>query len=94
MAEGCDKMVGEINFKNVRKSFTRPDGEIVNALNGIDLTVKEGEFVCLIGPSGCGKSTVLRLFLKHNHRLRQFRYPAAMQYRSSRIMPLPPQKRK
>lgn len=54
-------MVGEINFKNVRKSFTRPDGEIVNALNGIDLTVKEGEFVCLIGPSGCGKSTMLRL---------------------------------
>lgn len=31
------------------------------ALQGIDLTVRQGEFVSLVGPSGCGKSTVLRL---------------------------------
>src|SRR5574341_15469 len=31
------------------------------ALKGLDLTVREGEFVSLLGPSGCGKSTVLRL---------------------------------
>ena len=30
-------------------------------LRGIDLTVGEGEIVCVIGPSGCGKSTLLRL---------------------------------
>jgi NitT/TauT family transport system ATP-binding protein len=31
------------------------------ALDGIDLTVRQGEFLSLLGPSGCGKSTVLRL---------------------------------
>ncbi len=33
----------------------------VTALAGLDLTVKEGEFLSLLGPSGCGKSTALRL---------------------------------
>lgn len=31
------------------------------ALDGIDLDVSEGEFVCLLGPSGCGKSTLLSI---------------------------------
>jgi NitT/TauT family transport system ATP-binding protein len=33
----------------------------VQALKGLDLSIREGEFVSLLGPSGCGKSTVLRL---------------------------------
>jgi NitT/TauT family transport system ATP-binding protein len=33
----------------------------VSALESIDLTIRQGEFVSLIGPSGCGKSTLLRL---------------------------------
>ena len=33
----------------------------VSALDGMDLSIRSGEFVSLIGPSGCGKSTLLRL---------------------------------
>lgn len=36
-----------------------PDGTL--ALDGIDLQIAEGEFICIIGASGCGKSTLLRI---------------------------------
>ncbi len=35
--------------------------ETANAVDGIDLGVREGEFLVLLGPSGCGKTTLLRM---------------------------------
>ncbi len=39
----------------------------VTAVDGVDLAIREGEFVSLIGPSGCGKSTLLRLIADLTH---------------------------
>ena len=48
----------QIVMRNVHKVFTTGGAEVV-ALQGIDLEIRQGEFVCLLGPSGCGKSTLL-----------------------------------
>jgi NitT/TauT family transport system ATP-binding protein len=44
----------------VRKEF-QISGGVVHALDGIELTVADGEFVSVVGPSGCGKSTLMRI---------------------------------
>jgi len=49
-----------IRVRGLAKVFTK-DKRQVRALEGFDLEVSEGEFVCLVGPSGCGKTTVLRI---------------------------------
>jgi lipoprotein releasing system ATP-binding protein len=49
-----------ITARQVTKSFPR-DGEIVEVLRGVDLTVASGEMVAIVGPSGVGKSTLLHL---------------------------------
>ena len=49
-----------LSIQGVAKTFHGQRGP-VKALDGIDLDVKEGEFVCLLGVSGCGKSTLLSL---------------------------------
>ena len=49
-----------VEIAAVSKVFDGSSGRTV-ALEGIDLSIGQGEFVSLIGPSGCGKSTLLRL---------------------------------
>ena len=49
-----------VEASGVEKTFGDADSSVV-ALQGIDLTIRSGEFVSLIGPSGCGKSTLLRI---------------------------------
>jgi len=47
------------NFNNVSKIWNPSSDSPVHALENIDLSVRNGEFVVLLGPSGCGKSTLL-----------------------------------
>lgn len=49
---------GFLVIDNLSKVYPTPDGSYV-VLDSINLTVKEGEFLCIIGHSGCGKSTLL-----------------------------------
>lgn len=44
-----------LEIKNLKKSF---DGRQI--LNGVDLTVEDGQILCIVGPSGAGKTTLLR----------------------------------
>ncbi len=49
-----------ISLREVRKTYRM--GEVsIHALDGIDFSIKEGEFVIIVGPSGAGKTTVLNI---------------------------------
>ncbi len=49
-----------IEFRGVGQTFATESGPLT-ALDGVDLTIAQHEFVAVLGPSGCGKSTLLRL---------------------------------
>ena len=49
-----------LTIRSVTKRFAVGDDK-VEALAPVDLTIPQGEFICLIGASGCGKSTLLRI---------------------------------
>lgn len=51
---------GEVTLNNVKFSYDK-NGTYV--LDGIDLTIKQGEYLGIVGSSGCGKSTLLKLLL-------------------------------
>ena len=45
-----------LELKSIEKTFDQ-----TRVIPGVDLQVKDGEFVVFVGPSGCGKSTLLRM---------------------------------
>ena len=47
----------QVEFRKINKTY----GDGTRAVIALDLTVRAGEFLCLLGPSGCGKSSSLRM---------------------------------
>jgi multiple sugar transport system ATP-binding protein len=56
--------VAEINFSAITKVFDKGKAP---AVDDVDLTVADGEFMVLLGPSGCGKTTLLRMLAGLEH---------------------------
>ena len=48
--------MGQVSLRGIRKSYDK-----IEVIRGMDLDVREGEFLVFVGPSGCGKSTTLRM---------------------------------
>lgn len=53
-------MTARIVIGDIGKRYRTRRGEVA-ALEGVNLQVEPGEFMCIVGPSGCGKSTLLRI---------------------------------
>lgn len=84
-----------IVLKNLRKVYRMGDEKIV-ALDNIDLTIKEKEFICLLGTSGSGKSTLLNMMaglekptrgqvIIRNHHLEKMSEKNITQFRQSNV---------
>lgn len=50
-----------IELRDVVKSFKTPEGGSINAVDHVNMQIKNGEFFSLLGSSGCGKTTSLRM---------------------------------
>lgn len=53
-------MTDKIVIQNIKKSFSSGT-ESKAVIDGINLTISDGEFVAIVGPSGCGKSTLMKM---------------------------------
>ena len=56
-----DRLSGEQQQQQLNSKDSLRDSSSYDVLNGVDLKIKEGEFVTIVGPSGCGKSTLLNI---------------------------------
>ncbi len=52
---------GFLEIENLVKSYPNPEGGELVVLDGINLTLREDEYISIIGHSGCGKSTLLKM---------------------------------
>lgn len=50
-----------VRLEEIKKSYQMGKNVVVNALRGVNLTVKQGDFMSILGPSGSGKSTLLHM---------------------------------
>lgn len=82
-----------VEIDNLKKSY---ENGRIKALNGLNLNIKEGEFVSIIGPSGSGKSTLLNMLgsldiadggkiIVDGHDLRNSKNKALNNFRSNKI---------
>ena len=53
--------MSELKIEHLSMRFDLPNGSHVQALENINLTLKEGELMSVLGPSGCGKTTLLNI---------------------------------
>jgi len=53
--------MSKVTLTQLDKTYSPGKQDAFRAVKGIDLKIKDGEFMVLVGPSGCGKSTTLRM---------------------------------
>src|SRR5258705_1201889 len=61
---GASEVLLELN--NIVKAYGSAEKKLL-AVGDVSLTLRSGEFTCLLGPSGCGKSTLLRMITGLNN---------------------------
>ncbi len=50
-----------VKIRHAHRQFITPEGCVINALDDINLSIAQSEFITLLGPSGCGKTTLLKI---------------------------------